>query len=58
MEKMPKLKLTVKEIKRLAMPEINVDFAKTLGYESLEDLNAYLRKRIEIDKKNWAERTI
>ncbi|MEK7788392.1 MAG: trigger factor, partial [Planctomycetota bacterium] len=50
-----KLKLTVKEIKRLAMPEINGDFAKTLGYESLEDLNAYLRKRIEIDKKNWAE---
>jgi len=50
-----KLKLTVKEIKRLVMPEINGDFAKTLGYESLEDLNAHLRKRIEIDKKNWAE---
>ena len=35
-----KLKLTVKEIKRMAMPEMNDDFAKTLGYESLDDLNA------------------
>jgi len=29
--------------------------AVTMGYESLEDLKSNLRKRIEIDKKNWAE---
>ena len=50
-----KLKLTVKEIKRMAMPEMSDSFAKTLGYESLEDLKSNLRKRVEIDKKNWAE---
>ena len=50
-----KLKLAVKEIKRLALPEINEDFAKTLGFESLEDLKTNTRKRIEIDKKNWVE---
>ena len=49
------LKLTVKEIKRMTMPEVDDSFAKTLGYESLEDLKSYLRKRIEGDKKNWAE---
>ena len=49
------LKLTVKEIKRLAAPEIDDKFAKTLGSESLEDLKSNVRKRIEIDKKNWAE---
>ncbi|MDO8142293.1 MAG: trigger factor [Candidatus Brocadiales bacterium] len=50
-----KLKLTAKEIKRLSVPEVDEDFAKTLGYESLEDLKSNVRKRIELDKKNWAE---
>ena len=50
-----KLKLAVKEIKRLAMPEINDDFAKMLGYESLNDMKSNLSKRIEVDKKNWVE---
>ncbi|OHB99268.1 MAG: trigger factor [Planctomycetes bacterium RIFCSPHIGHO2_12_42_15] len=49
------LKLTVKEIKRLAVPVVDDNFAKTLGSESLEDLKSNVRKRIEIDKKNWAE---
>ena len=49
------LKLTVKEIKRLAVPDVDDNFAKTLGSESLEDLKSNVRKRIEIDKKNWAE---
>ncbi|WKZ23227.1 MAG: trigger factor [Candidatus Brocadiaceae baterium WH-1] len=50
-----RLKLTVKEIKRLSVPEINEDFAKTLGFESLEDLKEKVRKRIEVEKKKWAE---
>ncbi|MCF6159110.1 MAG: trigger factor [wastewater metagenome] len=50
-----KLKLTIKEIKRLSVPEVNDDFAKMLGFESLEDLKSKVQKRIEIDKKRWAE---
>lgn len=50
-----KLKLVVKEIKRLSVPEINEDFAKASGFESLEDLKEKVRKRIEVDKKKWAE---
>jgi trigger factor len=50
-----KLKLKVKEIKRLTPPEINEDFAKTLGFDSLEDLKSNIRKRVEIDKKRWVE---
>ena len=33
-----KLKLTVKEIKQLTPPPINEDFAKMMGFDSLEDL--------------------
>ncbi|HHT9111071.1 MAG TPA: trigger factor [Candidatus Brocadiaceae bacterium] len=47
--------LVIKEIKRLALPEISEEFAKTLGFESLDDLKAKLRKQIEIDKKKWVE---
>lgn len=50
-----KIKLTVKEIKRLVPPQANEDLAKTLGFDSLEDLKSNIRKRIEIDKKRWAE---
>lgn len=50
-----KLKLKVKEIKRLTPPEVNEDFAKTLGFDSLEDLKSNIRKRVEIDKKRWVE---
>ncbi len=49
-----KLKLVIKEIKRLTPPEVNEGFARTLGFNSVEDLKSSLRKRIEIDKKNWA----
>ncbi|MEK6634929.1 MAG: trigger factor [Planctomycetota bacterium] len=50
-----KLKLIVKEIKRLTTPEVNEEFAKALGFNSLDVLKTNLHKRIEIDKKNWAE---
>lgn len=53
--KKAKIRLTMKEIKRMTLPVVNDDFAKTLGVESLEDLKSNLRKRIEIDKKNWVE---
>lgn len=50
-----RLRLKVKEIKRLTPPEVNEDFAKTLGFDSLEDFKSNVRKRVEIDKKRWVE---
>ncbi len=50
-----KLTLTVKEIKRLIPPDVNEEFAKALGFNSLEDLKSHIQKRIEIDKKRWVE---
>lgn len=50
-----KVRLKVKEIKRLIPPDINEDFARTLGFNSLEDLKSHIRKRVEIDKRRWVE---
>ena len=50
-----KLKLVVKEIKRLALPVINEEFARSFGFDSLEDFKSDVRKRLEADKKNWVE---
>ncbi|MBI5309340.1 MAG: trigger factor, partial [Planctomycetes bacterium] len=50
-----KLKLTIKEIKQLTPPPINEDFAKMIGFDSLEDLKKNVRKQVEVDKKNWSE---
>ncbi len=50
-----KLNLAVKEIKRLVPPDINENFAKTMGFDSLDDLKSNIRKRVEIDKKRWVE---
>lgn len=49
------LGFVIKEIKRLALPETNEGFAKTLGFESLNDLKSKLRKQVEVDKKRWVE---
>ncbi len=49
------LKFTLKEIKRLTPPEVNENFAKILGFESLEDLKLRVRKQIENEKKKWVE---
>lgn len=50
-----KLKLTVKEIKQLTPPQINDDFARMMGFDSLEDLRTNVRKQVEVDKKNWSD---
>ncbi|MEK7804793.1 MAG: trigger factor, partial [Planctomycetota bacterium] len=50
-----KLKLAVKEIKQLTPPPINEDFAKMIGFDSLEDLKKKVRKQVEADKKNWSD---
>ncbi len=50
-----KLELLVKEIKRPVAPEINDLMAKELGYESLDDLKEYLSKKLESEKKHYAD---
>lgn len=49
------LTLTVKEVKRLIPPDIKDDFARTLGFDSLDDLKSHIRKRVEVDKRRWVE---
>lgn len=49
------IKFTLKEIKRLSYPTVNEEFAKSIGFESLDDLKTKLSRQIEIDKKNWVE---
>ncbi|MFN3532482.1 MAG: trigger factor [Candidatus Brocadia sp.] len=50
-----KVRLKIKEIKRLIPPDINDDFAKTWGFDSLENLKSNIRKQVEIDKRRWVE---
>ncbi len=50
-----KLKLTIKEIKQLTPPPINEDFAKMIGFDSLEDLKKRVRKQVEAEKKKWSD---
>ncbi len=54
-EKDAKLKLTLKEIKRLTLPAVDENFAKILGFETLEDLKHRIQKQIENEKKRWVE---
>lgn len=49
------VRVMIKEIKRLTLPEVNEEFAKTLGYESLDDLKTNIRKQVEEGKKRQAE---
>ncbi|GJQ60545.1 MAG: trigger factor [Candidatus Scalindua sp. AMX11] len=49
------LELSVKEIKRPVAPEINDQMAKELDYESLDDLKEYLSKKLESEKKHYAD---
>ena len=44
-------KVKIKDVYEITPPEINDDFAKTLGQKSLEDLRALLRKNIEAETK-------
>lgn len=56
--KMVEFKVTVKDVFDREIPEVNDEFAKTLGLKSLEDLkkeilkNIETEKRFETDKKN------
>ncbi|MFQ5964177.1 MAG: trigger factor [Candidatus Scalinduaceae bacterium] len=45
------LELSLKEIKRPDIPEINDELAKQIGYDSLGALKEFLSKRLETEKK-------
>lgn len=44
--------VTLKELKKKILPELNEEFAKDLGAKSLDDLRDGIKKDIEIRKKN------
>jgi len=55
--------VTVKEVKRLELPEVNDDFAKSYGnYENLEAFKAYIKEQIEKEREDvnrqWMEEQI
>ena len=49
---------TVKEVKRAIMPEVDEAFAKKVGYDTLKDLNEYVRERVKTMKENWVRRDL
>jgi trigger factor len=55
--------VTVKEVKRLELPEVDDDFAKSYGnYENLEAFKAYIKEQIEREREDvnrqWMEEQI
>ncbi|MDR4505651.1 MAG: trigger factor [Candidatus Scalindua sp.] len=50
-----KLVLSVKEIKRPVVPEINDQMAKELGHESLKELKEYVSTKLNSEKEHYAE---
>ncbi len=55
--------VTVKEVKRLELPEVDDDFAKSYGnYENLDAFKAYVKEQIEKEReevnKQWMEEQI
>lgn len=52
------LKVTVKEIKTKILPALDAEFAKDLGFETVDDLNAKLKSVMEDESKNKVEREV
>lgn len=52
-------KLTVKEIKRKALPELDSEFLKNMGdFETADDLKKFIRENLEEQKKNARQNKI
>jgi trigger factor len=52
------LKVTVKEIKTKVLPAVDAEFAKDMGFESLDQLKAKLKEVIEDEGKAKTEREV
>ncbi len=51
-----KVRLTVQEIKRLRLPEVNEEWAKTLDFESLDEMKSEVRKRLGLAREEASRR--
>jgi len=49
------IRFTVKEIKRPIMPDVNDEFAKKNGFDSLQEMNEYVRERVQTRKEEWVK---
>ena len=49
------VQFTVKEVKRAIMPEVNEDFAKKHQFDSLKEMNDYVRERVQARKEQWVK---
>ena len=57
--KKAQFKLTVKEIKRKVLPEIDSEFLKNMGdFETADDLKKFIRENLEAQKKNARQNKI
>lgn len=52
------LKVSVKEIKKKVLPELDAEFAKDLGFETVDDLKKKLREVIEDEGKAKTDREV
>jgi trigger factor len=50
--------ISIKEIKRPKVPEINDDLAKQLDFPDLEKMKEALLRRLEVEKKQWVEQDL
>ena len=57
--KKAQFKLTVKEVKRKVLPEIDSEFLKNMGdFETADDLKKFIRENLEAQKKNARQNKI
>lgn len=52
------LRLSVKEIKRPTVPELNDALAKQMNFPSLEKLKEAVGRQLEVEKKRWVEQDL
>lgn len=52
------LQLTVREVKRFHLPELDAEFAKSLDFDSVEELRAEAEKAVRREKQVQAERAL
>lgn len=50
--------VTIKEIKRPKVPEIDDELAKQFDFDSVDELKIFLRERLERDKQNWVQQNL
>ena len=52
------LKLSIKEIKRPTVPELNDALAKQMNFPDLEKLKEAVQHQLEVEKKRWVEQDL